>query len=171
MGPLFSDPRRKPARPAVRWFAGNSSIDLQSTTLSQYRTLWSKVKYDHERRINADGQAFARETNGYDPRESEEPQIEEPQIGEPVVQSNPALIPTPAAAAPPPSPPPPPPPPEPSWVMVTFNVRATTRPGETIHLTGNLSELRNWNPDVPISLDCSQSYPTWTSELCMKRSM
>ncbi|KAG8952676.1 hypothetical protein FRC04_004038 [Tulasnella sp. 424] len=80
--------------------------------------------------------------------------------------SKPALVPTPAAAAPLP-PPPPPPPREPSWV--TFEVHAITIPGEIIHLTGDLGELRYWNSDTPIPLICIGN-SLWTVTLSLPGS-
>lgn len=45
-------------------------------------------------------------------------------------------------------------------VDVTFNVNATTTPGETIHLTGSVAPLANWNTNAPL-MDPS-NYPIWT---------
>jgi glucoamylase len=46
-------------------------------------------------------------------------------------------------------------------VQVTFNVYATTQPGENIFLTGSVDALQNWSPDKALALS-SANYPTWS---------
>ncbi|KAJ7069493.1 glucoamylase [Mycena amicta] len=46
-------------------------------------------------------------------------------------------------------------------VAVTFDVVATTVPGENIYITGNTDSLQNWSPDNALLLS-SANYPTWS---------
>ncbi|KAF7348335.1 Glucoamylase [Mycena sanguinolenta] len=46
-------------------------------------------------------------------------------------------------------------------VAVTFNVVATTVPGEDIYLTGSVEELQNWSPDTALLMSPA-NYPTWS---------
>lgn len=46
-------------------------------------------------------------------------------------------------------------------VRVTFNVKATTVPGENIYITGNVDALKGWSPDNALLLS-STNYPTWS---------
>ncbi|KAG8932552.1 hypothetical protein FRC02_000930 [Tulasnella sp. 418] len=47
-------------------------------------------------------------------------------------------------------------------VAVTFSVTATTVWGESIYLTGSLSQLSNWDPNNALALS-ADSYPQWKS--------
>ncbi|KAJ7069525.1 glucoamylase [Mycena amicta] len=47
---------------------------------------------------------------------------------------------------------------------VTFNVVATTVPGEDIYLTGSVDALQNWSPDNALILSPA-NYPTWSITL------
>ncbi|WOX24746.1 carbohydrate-binding module family 20 domain-containing protein [Streptomyces solicathayae] len=42
----------------------------------------------------------------------------------------------------------------------SFNVTATTSPGQNIYVTGNRTELGNWSPSAALKLDPA-SYPVW----------
>ncbi|KAI0270013.1 glucoamylase [Gloeopeniophorella convolvens] len=46
-------------------------------------------------------------------------------------------------------------------VSVTFNVQATTQPGENIFLTGSVDALKDWSPDNALPLSAA-NYPTWS---------
>ncbi|KAJ7147179.1 glucoamylase [Mycena crocata] len=46
-------------------------------------------------------------------------------------------------------------------VPLTFNVEATTEPGENIYLTGSLDALQNWSPDTAMIMS-PDNYPTWS---------
>ncbi|KAJ6508411.1 glycoside hydrolase family 15 protein [Mycena sanguinolenta] len=46
-------------------------------------------------------------------------------------------------------------------VAVTFDVVATTVPGEDIYLTGSVAELQNWSPDTALIMSPA-NYPTWS---------
>ncbi|KAJ6585291.1 glycoside hydrolase family 15 protein [Mycena capillaripes] len=51
--------------------------------------------------------------------------------------------------------------PQGATVAVTFNVVATTVPGENIYLTGSVDALQNWSPDNALILSPA-NYPTWS---------
>jgi glucoamylase len=46
-------------------------------------------------------------------------------------------------------------------VKVTFNVNATTVPGENIYLVGSVDALQNWAPENALALN-ADNYPTWS---------
>ncbi|KAJ6584105.1 glucoamylase [Mycena vulgaris] len=46
-------------------------------------------------------------------------------------------------------------------VAITFDVVATTVPGESIYLTGSVDELKSWSPDNALMLSAA-NYPTWS---------
>ncbi|KAF7314651.1 Glycoside hydrolase family 15 protein [Mycena kentingensis (nom. inval.)] len=46
-------------------------------------------------------------------------------------------------------------------VAVTFNVVATTVPGENVFITGNTPSLQNWSPDNALLLSAA-NFPTWS---------
>ncbi|AUH40018.1 carbohydrate-binding module family 20 domain-containing protein [Streptomyces sp. CMB-StM0423] len=48
----------------------------------------------------------------------------------------------------------------------SFNVSATTQPGENIYVAGNIPQLGNWNPAQAIKLS-SDSYPVWQHRLSL----
>jgi alpha-amylase len=50
--------------------------------------------------------------------------------------------------------------PPPATAGASFNVTATTVPGQNIHVTGNRAELGNWNPAAAPKLDPA-AYPVW----------
>ncbi|KAF7298796.1 Glucoamylase [Mycena indigotica] len=52
---------------------------------------------------------------------------------------------------------------------MTFNVLATTVPGESIYITGSIDPLQNWSPDNALLLS-SANYPTWTITLTVPAS-
>jgi glucoamylase len=54
-------------------------------------------------------------------------------------------------------------------VTATFNVQATTVPGEHIYLVGSVTSLKDWNPDNGILMDAT-NYPTWTTTVVLPAS-
>ncbi len=52
---------------------------------------------------------------------------------------------------------------------VTFNVNATTKPGENIYLVGNNPLLSNWEPSSGIKLSPS-AYPNWSVKVSLPAS-
>ena len=54
-------------------------------------------------------------------------------------------------------------------VSVTFNVQATTVPGENIYITGNTAALQNWSPDTALLLSAA-NYPTWSITVTLPAS-
>jgi glucoamylase len=51
--------------------------------------------------------------------------------------------------------------PPPVTIPVSFNVQATTVPGELIYLVGSVPQLVSWNPSAALAMNCTGTYPTW----------
>ncbi|KAJ7213877.1 glucoamylase [Mycena pura] len=54
-------------------------------------------------------------------------------------------------------------------VAVTFNVLATTVPGENIYIAGNVDALEEWSPDNALLLS-SANFPTWSITVAVPAS-
>nr|OQO23104.1 hypothetical protein B0A51_07456 [Rachicladosporium sp. CCFEE 5018] len=58
----------------------------------------------------------------------------------------------------------------PSLTTVTFNEFKTTTPGDTIYITGSISQLENWNTSVAVALSAAQytsSNPKWFTSVSL----